>query len=451
MNKSLWLTLALFCFAPTLSSIFAQTSGALYVDEAMIETLIVSNNVNFKAIQTQYEQAKRARNNMWNEFLPQISVGVASNRVYGPEGLLAHGNISGGWVNGVSFGARLDLTSWVWMGMLKTQYEYEAGELSYAHAKQQLISNGLIAFYGIILERDSLQLRADGVRISQEAYEQSLNRFNNGVAQQLEMLNAEVSYQNQNNQYEQAKISFEQSLLSFKQLLGIPLDQDIILVGNINIETYRFDIDQTLNAFSGQNLALQQALKQQIANEWNLWFNHASATFRPFVSLDYSAQYTSNPVSHMVPNASKARNSFSLTLGFSIQLDAFLPWSKTGLSLWQARDGFKIQAMKNEDQAITNEREIIASTEKINNIVSRLAILENAARVSARALELTRISFEQGMSTQLELDQALIRWNEAQLNLVSAKFDYFRALQELSITTGQSPSSLMNFARTNNQ
>lgn len=55
------------------------------------------------------------------------------------------------------------------------------------------------------------------------------------------------------------------------------------------------------------------------------------------------------------------------------------------------------------------------------------------------------------MSTQLELDQALIRWNEAQLNLVSAKFDYFRALQELSITTGQSPSSLMNFARTNNQ
>ncbi|NIZ41129.1 TolC family protein [Entomospira entomophila] len=451
MKKSLWFTLALFCFAPTLSSPFAQTSGALYVDEAMIETLIISNNVSFKAIQTRYEQAKRARNSMWNEFLPQVSAGVSSNRVYGPDGLLAHGNTTGGWVSSVNFGARLDLTSWVWMGMLKTQYEFEAGELSYAHAKQQLISNGLIAFYGIMLERDSLQLRADGVKIAQEAYQQSLNRFNNGVAQQLEMLNAEVSYQNQNNQYEQAKISFEQSLLSFKQILGIPLDQEIILVGSIDIETYRFDTDQTITAFSGQNLALQQALKQQIANEWNLWFNHASATFRPFVSLDYSAQYSSNPMTHLTPTPSKARNSFSLTIGFTMQLDAFLPWSKTGLSLWQARDGFKLQALQNEDDTITNEREIIVATEKINNIVSRLTILQNAASVSARALELTRISFEQGMSTQLELDQALIRWNEAQLNLVSAKFDYFRALQELSITTGQSPSSLMNFARTTNQ
>ncbi|NIZ18976.1 TolC family protein [Entomospira culicis] len=439
--------LSLFCLP---ASLFAQSSEAIFLDEARVETLIISNNINVKGIQIQFDQAKRARDHMWNEFLPQISAGVSSNRVYGyNQALLAHSNPTGGWVNQVTFGAQLNLTSWVWMGMLKTQYEYEAGELSFEHAKQQIISSGLITFYSLLLSQERLNLLADSVRVAQEAYQQSSRLYNNGMVQQLDLLNAEVSYQNQLNQYEQALIDYQEAELSFKQMLGIAFDQDVVLLGSVDLEPNKFDIDRTLAAFSGANLAIQQALKQQLANEWGLWYSHAAQTFTPFVRLDYAAQYNTSPLSHagLVSTSLMPRNSFSLTLGFSMNLDAMLPWSKTGQSLWKQREGFYYQALKNDEDIITNEREIINQTQQINNIVERLLILQNAANVSERALELTTQGYNLGVRNQIELDQALISRNQARLNLAVAKFDYFRALQELSVTTGQNPSTLMNFAR----
>lgn len=451
MKIHLWLKLGL---ALLVNQIFAQPENILFIDETGVEAFIMSNNINLKGAQIQFNHAKRSRDNMWNEFMPKIEAGVRSNRVYGPnQALFAHGNASGGWFNALTFNAFLDLSSWVWMGMLKTQYQYEAGELSYEHAKQQLKANGLIFFYSLLLSRENLNLVESSTRIAHEAYQQSLRLYNNGILQQLDLLDAEVSYQNQKNQYEQLRINYEQSILEFKQLLGIPLSQDIVLLGNINIETYSFDTEQMLHAFSGKNLAIQQAFKQQIANEWDLWFNHATAAFRPFVSLDYSAQYTTTPLSHLRLSSNSLRpiNSLSFTLGFTMQLDSILPWSKTGLNLWQARDQFRYKTMENEEALITNEREIINQTEQLNNIVERLVLLSNTASVSERALELTSIGYNQGVRTQLELDQSLIRRNEARLNLAKAKFEYFKSLQELSVITGQSSTSLINFARVNNQ
>ncbi len=433
--KKKWVIQLLILVATAQGLLFAQPSqSATVIDVAMVEALVISNNVNYKIAQMSYAKAKRERNSMWNEFLPTVEATVATNSFTDQVG-------NDPWTGTVRLDATLDLSGWVWMSMIKTQRDYETGAITYELRQQQLITGSKTAFYALLLSEESLELARESTGVSRAAMQQAQRNFNSGLAQQLDLLNAQVSFENQSNRYEQERTAHEERVMSFKHLLGLPLDQPIQLSGSINVDTVPFNPGRLIAAFKGRDLEVLQAMAEEDALAWQVWQSHARAFLNPFARVSYTYFSPSD-----ASNASR-NNNVTLTLGVSMSLDAMIPYSKNGLNLWAQRDTLKQKTMLTEDQLVQNEIAIINQANKLNDISSRMTSLNNAARVSQTALDLTITGFRQGVRTQLEVDTAINSRNVAQLNLSSARFDYFQALQQLSIITNQPVHTLLRFAR----
>lgn len=437
--KTNWVTKHILIMMAILPSLlFAQTeSQPTIIDVAMVEALVISNNVNYKIAQMNFAKAQRERNSMWNEFLPSTSATIASQSYTDQVG-------NDPWTPTVRLDATLDLSGWVWMSMVKTQRDYETGSITYELAQQRLITGSRTAFYALLLSEETTMLARESAEVSRAAMQQAQRNFNSGMIQQLDLLNAQVSFENQSNSYEQTRTTHEEQIMSFKHLLGLPLGQPIELKGAIDVDTVPFNSTRLIAAFKGRDLEVLQALAEEDAMAWQVWEAHAQSFLRPFARASYT-YFSPTTVDNVNRN-----NNITFTLGVNMNLDAMLPYSKKGLSLWAARDSMKQKTMMNEDHLVKNEIAIINQANKLNDISSRMTSLNNAARVSQTALDLTVTGFRQGVRTQLEVDTAINSRNVAQINLSRARFDYFQALQQLSIITDQSIHSLLRFARLTN-
>lgn len=436
--KKKWVIQILLLITTAQALMFAQaTQQPVVLDIAMVEALVISNNVEYKIAQMNFAQAKREKNSMWNEFLPTVNASVATNSSADTAGYDP-------WTATMRLDAVLDLSGWVWMSMIKTQRDYETGAITYELAQQKLITGARTAFYNLLLSEEKLMLARETTEVARGNMQQKQRNFNSGMAQQLDLLNAQVTFENESNRYEESRTKHEELIMSFKHLLGLPLTQPIELKGSIDVDTVPFNAQRLIAAFKGRDLAVLEALAQQDAQAWQTWERHAQQFLRPFAKASY-AYFGPTTTSNEHLN-----NNLTLTLGVNMSLDAMLPYSKSGLSLWAQRDALKEKTMMTEDQLVQNEIAIINQANKLNDISSRMTSLNNAVRVSQTALDLTITGFRQGVRTQLEVDTAINNRNVAQINLSEARFNYFNALQQLSIITNQSIYSLLRFARLTN-
>lgn len=429
------------------------------IDEAMVETLLIANNFGYQSAKIAYEQAKRERNSVWNNLFPSLSgtVGVSN----GNKGLTSHASsnsTSGEWVTSIGFAASLNISAWVEMSIFQTFKDYDAGKMSFAAAKKSALDSGKKLFYSLILQRENLNNTAESLDLTRRNYQQAQANFNNGLSQRLDMLNAQVQYQNSQNTYQQALTAYEGNLLSFKQLIGIDVHQPIELDGQITVQPARFNAQDLASRYAGNSYTFKETEAKLASLRWQTIQQHLNLV-SPFVQLDYNLNRVNynkngNLYPSMVTNGQNPnmwKDTASVTIGVKAQFDGMLPWSKTGISLWELRDSYKISKMSMENDKITNEVEIINQANKLNDIQGRMAVLENAANVSQQALQLTVNGYNQGLRTQLEVTSAINERNTARYNLLSAQYDYYSALLDLSAATGTGENTLQNEARRNAQ
>ena len=114
--------------------------------------------------------------------------------------------------------------------------QYEAGKISYEQSVKEMETNIRKLFYGILLQQENLNIQKDSLNNAKARYEQALINYRNGLVPELQVLNSQVSYENQ----KPTVLSLEQQIIqqknTFAFLLGIPFGKEIELSGTIDVE-----------------------------------------------------------------------------------------------------------------------------------------------------------------------------------------------------------------------
>lgn len=283
-------------------------------------------------------------------------------------------------------------------------------------------------FYAILFQQETLKIQNGTLQSYLDRYNQAKEKYETGFAMELDVLKAQVSYENKKSELSKQQDSIDQQLLTFNYILGLDLTTPIKLIGNLEYTTLS---SATASSNTPQLLQLTQQQELLKINKTML----KQQLYVPSVSLSASYQ----PFLGDITQSWKADNwsdagSISVSVGFN--LTNLLPGSDANKNL---------KALQLNEQKLNNSIKMLKDSNEltIQKAISSLNSIQTALDQSNYTIELAQTSlntskelYKNGYLELLDLKEAENQYELALLAQLSEKFNYISTLIDLEAVTG---------------
>lgn len=378
----------------------------------------VEGNLSLKESQITLNASKRASDYSWNSVSPSLDAagGYSKQNAADDGSLYVRGSVS------VAFSPSL------FTSIKKAALNYEKGQLDYESAARSIELNVRKSYYALLYEQENINLLTRSVESAKKQYESNLAKYNSGALSQLDVLNAQVTYQNDELSLETAQGTWNSDMSAFKQLLGIPLDSAVSLKGSLQdvLSTPDISIDGVV-----QKSATISSLQKQIEiAEVGLTAVRFSA-YGPTVSASWSYQPSASTA-----DTSTWKDSGSLSLGVSIPLDGWLPWSAGAQNIAAQQDTIASLKLQLEDAKTTVKANTQNYLMKVQQSKASLSLRQKSIELAQKTYDMTLTAYNHGTKDLLSLQTASDNLLQAKVNLMHEAYTLSSAILDLENTIG---------------
>lgn len=304
----------------------------------------------------------------------------------------------------------------------------ELSRLEKEALEEETTANVKKLFYGLLLQRESIAVQEESLQAYADRYASTKEQYANGYAMELQVMQAEVTYENKKTEIETARRTMNQQEYSFKYLLGLPMDEEINLIGNLEFSTPE---DEALTAGYTNSLAqLDKQLEMLNINKRSLQLQ----TYVPSISISASYAPTYSDITKNWADVYHDYGSVGVTVAFN--LTNLLPSSTAHQNMKSVDDNIQKIALGKKAQQDANELTIVQSKENLMSIERSIEQSSYTIALAEKSLEATRLLYENGYSTLLDLRDAEDQVQLAKLSLLSQEYNYISALIDLERITG---------------
>lgn len=408
------------------------TSSALTLTADSAVEHAIQGNISLKKSSIALKQAKRTRNYSWSSAAPTFS-SSASVRKTLPE---KESTGTGAAAAASSNAANLSLGASVNIGLSPSLItsirgavlSYQKQQLDYNTAVRTIELNVRKAFYSILYEQENVALRQTNADTARKQYASNLAKFNRGLLPRLDVLNSQLTYQNAQLSLENAKTTLLNDMATFKQMMGIPQDtevkvsgslEDVLSLPEINIETVQ------------KSSATIVSLQKQIEIAQNNLLAARFSAYAPSFTAGYSYNF-----SKALESGTDWSHGGTLSLGLSIPLDGFLPWSKSAQGIASQKDTINTLKLELQEAKTTLEVSTQSYLNKIRQLQAAAALQKTSVAFAKESYAMTSEAYASGTKDLLALQTAADNKLQAEVNLMSQAYSLIAAILELENTIG---------------
>jgi len=298
--------------------------------------------------------------------------------------------------------------------------------------REQIIQQVMKAYYGVLINKERIGLFASNIARVDSLLRNTKALFENGFAESIDVDRIQVTLNNlkaeQNKFLNLNELGVE--LLKFQ--MNYPMDQPLEIVGNINEVQVDPNLDSYKEGWDYKNRPDYQVLetnrKLQALNVKN-----QNATFMPslnaFATLGYSTQ--SPQIGGLFKTNSNVKDEGGLGP------DKWYNYSQVGVSLRVPifsgfQRHYKLQQEKITLQKVDNgfrslkngiDLEIKQSSLMFQNAIETLNTQRDNMQLASKVAKVTKIKYEQGVGSNIEVIDAENSLRQAQTNFYGAMFD----------------------------
>lgn len=410
------------CLKKKIFVLFFSIAAFAFADENIIELSLedavksaLENNVSIKQSEISLDAKKRESDYSWNSISPSISgTGRYSKNIPGTSDDKA--SLSAG----ISLSATLSPS--VYTSAKNAGLSYSQQQLSYQNDLRSVELNVRKNYYSLLYKIEEISLKEKSLETSKNQYESNLAKYKRGTLSRLDVLSAQVSYQNDQLELKSLNAEMENSIASFKRLVGLPQETKISLSGSfeniLNLKNISIE-GMELNSFS------VESLQKQIDSAKNSLLASRFTAYGPSLSASYSYNYSS------IDGGSNWDDNGTLSLQASIPLDGFLPWSNSSLNVQSKKDSVKSLELELEDAKTSLEVNISTLMNKINQCLENIALRKSSIELAQTTYEMTLESYSHGTKDLLSLQTASDNLLSAKVNLISEAYNLICAVLDL--------------------
>jgi outer membrane protein len=287
----------------------------------------------------------------------------------------------------------------------------EATRLEFERARQALTLNVYETFYAALMNDQGVRVTEEGVRIAGRHYELAQARFESGTAAWLDVLRADVELANARAKLIRARSAAEVSRQALRTVLSLPHAEPLQLTGTLD------DVPGLPAPQALQNALVARADIRAIGERRESarrLVSLAGAELKPTVAFAGNFQYQEDGFNDLLDTSNR---SYQFGLALSVPLfnaptvaarrsAAAARVRQTEHAAIAALDGARLD-LASASTELDAAREIVATQRK-------------AVDLARESLSIAEVSYENGVITSTEL-------NDARLSLLETEWELMRA------------------------
>ena len=327
------------------------------------------------------------------------------------------------------------------IGATKTFYELSKAELNNTVSKTVLSVQK--AFYGVLLAKAVLDITNASFTNAQENFNNVKALYGEGMVSEFDMLQAEVQVEN----IRPVLLSIENLLLTanngLKIVIGIDQAEEVDVSGEITLDSIDINNeDELIQEALASNFDIKSLdLKKQVDEA--------------FIQLDVSEYW---PTLAAFGNYTYAGSSDALnfqnydysTVGLSLTFNLW-QGNRTKNAVEQSTITFKQteeQLLLLKDYTIL---EVKSKVQELRRVKSLLEVQERTVKLAQRAYDISKVRYQEGAGSQLELQNADQDLRQARLNRVQAIHSYLVTKYELDQLLGRTNPQYLTYYNENEE
>jgi outer membrane protein TolC len=417
------IVLALIGAFVSVASAFAQTNEPLTINRAL--ELAVTRNEALKVSEERVRESQANVSGARAAFLPSLDLNFlytpmqASPILKIPAGIFGPGE--------QTFRAnfqrenimRFDVTQPLYTGgRLENAYgaqaaSQEASRLDLERARQGLTVRVYETFYAALMNDEGVRVTEEGVRIAERHLELAQVRFEAGSAARLDVLRAEVELANARAKLIRARSASQVAYQALKTTLSLPEGESLRLAGTLDDVPALPAAAELQRAITAR--ADIQALGQQREAAERL-VSLANAELKPTVAFSGNLQFQEDGVSNLMNSSNR-----SYQFGLAVSVPLFnAPAVAAKRSAANARVR---QAEHGRNAALDAARlELASAATELDAAREIVSTQRKAVELAREGLSIAEVSYENGVITSTELNDARLSLLETEWELMQAQY-----------------------------
>jgi outer membrane protein TolC len=315
-------------------------------------------------------------------------------------------------------------------GYKSAGYNLQATREGIRRIKQETVFNVKKAFYGYLLALQFRDVAEEAVALAENHLKTVKNMYDVGMAAKFDLLRTQVQRSNLQPQLIKARNALSLAEIGLKTLLGLDLDREIEVQGELAYKDVEANLDASLTqALTIRPEIIQLNFQKQMAAEmlkaakgayfptvgvggqYNVWgdkFRFSGDTWEDYYTISL---VLSVPITNGLMNKAK--------IGESKAMLKQLEHGQKGLA-----DMVRYEVQ----EAVLNLRQAKES------LLSQDMNVEQAQE----AVRIAELNYAEGLATNLDVNSAQVALSQARMNFSQAQFDYAIALAQLEKAVGAS-------------
>ncbi|MBQ6772308.1 MAG: TolC family protein [Bacteroidales bacterium] len=440
MKKLIFNILSITTFAITplfsLAQVIPPTEPvaiSLTLDQALEIALSESNTI--KIADMTVEKTGYARKGSYAALYPNVSINGSYQRTLQKQVMVMDMGgqameIKVGRDNNISTSATASMplvNAQLWESLKLSGMDVELAVEQARSSKIAMVKQVKQAFYAVLLAQKSLDVVTSVYENAQKNYEKTEQRFNVGKASEVERLRAQVTMMNAEPNVSSAENSVLLATWQLKAVMGINLDTEVQVVGDLNDYTetmltpYVSEDDISNNSSLLQLDIQDRMLESTIKMQKNQYLPTLAAS----INYNYSAM-----------GDDELRWFPSSTAALSLTIPVFDGFQKHN-AIKQSKVNRNMLALQREDAERNLRIGIRNYNDQMALCIKNYQAANATVEIAQKSYDISEKMYEVGKATLVELNDAQLALQQAQLTQAQAVYNFMVAKASLDELIGK--------------
>lgn len=308
---------------------------------------------------------------------------------------------------------------------IKTQkLELQRAQMNLCDAQNAVVYDVKSAYYALLSAQRAVAIRTQSRDLYQEQYDRTKAFFDQGLRPKVDVTTAEVNLNNEILSLIRAKNLVKTQTAQLANAMGVKRGKPFVLNDKIEWEDFKLTFPQALTrAYENRPDVRSSKTALQISE---IKLNQSKAAYWPTFTMGASF--------------SKGGDEFRFDtdqtkLFAGVEVPIFSAF-KTYNGVKQAR--IDLAGAQNSDRSLSNDvyLEVQSAFIKLNEAAESIPVAASTVEKAKENMDLARGRYNEGIGDIIALKDAEVSYTDAELNLLTARYDYAVALAELKKAMG---------------
>lgn len=315
------------------------------------------------------------------------------------------------------------------MQLKELEYALENAKISYAMQELNIEKQVTTQFYNVYQKQKDLNNAREEYNNQKQNYDIIKNKVEADLVAKEELFQAEVNMATSESSVYSAEINYENAKDNFKILLGMPLDEDVMVLPNTGINTIEVNSNDAVRYALEQRMEIRQKQITLEEDVFNIIRAKAENEFKGSISARIGLDALAGKIKNMYDSPTDNEQ-----IGISLNIPIF-DWGTKKARVKSSELAMESNQIDLDEQKKNITLEVRQICRNLPTLVRQIDIKKKSIENAEHTYEINLEKYRTGNLTGMELQQYQTQLTNAKQEYTNALISYKLELLNLKIQT----------------